>query len=76
MPYIVYFNKRNPRVRVRVHVDGCNQPFKNGGEHKYDQGGYQKFSTYADALEFARSKGASINNSSVGPCFFCKPDKQ
>jgi hypothetical protein len=50
MSFVTYENKNNPHVTV--HVDGCNQIAKHGGEHKYGQGGYRR---HASGMMFVHS---------------------
>ena len=67
MSFVTYENKNNPHVTV--HVDGCNQIAKRGGEHKYGQGGYRKHTTYIDAEGYASRTGLPVID-----CSFCKPN--
>lgn len=66
MAFVTYENRNNPHVTI--HIDGCNQIAKHGGEHKYGQGTYRKHATYGDAVKHATSTGLQVIN-----CSFCGP---
>ena len=66
MEYMTYWNSRNPHVMI--HVAGCKQIKKRGGEHKYAQGGYEEHATYADAKAHAKTTKLPVKE-----CSFCKP---
>ena len=66
MPFVTYENRRNPHVTI--HLQGCRQIAKNGGEHKHGQGSYSDHITYADAQKFAEGTKLPIII-----CSFCKP---
>jgi hypothetical protein len=66
MGFTTYENMANPHVTI--HIDGCGQIRKHGGQHKYKQGSYHHHETYQTALRYARTTGLPVKN-----CFFCKP---
>ena len=66
MPFVTYENRRNPHVTI--HMAGCRQIAKNGGEHKYNQGNYKDHSAYKDSEVYA--DGTKLP---VIICSFCKP---
>ena len=66
MSYVTYENHRNPHVTI--HAAGCNQIGKNGGQHKYGQGGYRDHAAYSEAREYAASTGLRVII-----CSYCKP---
>ena len=66
MGYETYENRANPHITI--HKDICSQLRKNGGEHKYQQGGYIKFASLEDALVYAKTTGLDVKE-----CKFCKP---
>lgn len=66
MPFVTYENRRRPRATV--HKAGCSQIAKNGGEHKYGQGGYKEPETFAQAETYAKSTSLPIIY-----CSFCVP---
>ena len=66
MAYTTYENVANPHVTI--HIDGCGQIKKRGGEHKFNQGGYRYHDDYREALLYARGTGLPVKN-----CSFCNP---
>lgn len=66
MLFVTYESRNNPHVTI--HVDGCNQIAKHGGEHQYDQGSYRTHAAYNDAERYAINTGLP-----VGECSFCRP---
>jgi hypothetical protein len=66
MGFTTYKNTANPHVTI--HLEGCNQIKKHGGQHRYGQGSYEYHETYADAKAFARSTRLPVRD-----CSFCKP---
>jgi len=66
MSFVTYENRFEPHVTI--HVDGCNQIAKRGGEHTYGQGKYENHATYGEAAEYATNTGLPIRY-----CSFCKP---
>lgn len=66
MMFVTYENRRNPHVTI--HAAGCSQIAKNGGQHKYGQGGYRNHATYAEATRYAKGTGLKCIL-----CSFCKP---
>ncbi len=69
MPFVTYENRRNPHATV--HKAGCRQIAKNGGKHKYGQGGYKEHETFTDAQTYAQSTGLPVIY-----CSFCAPQGQ
>ncbi len=66
MRFITYHNVANPHVTV--HVDGCGQVRKHGGDHAHGNGWYEQHDTYAMAR--ARADESSLP---VRDCSFCRP---
>jgi len=66
MPFVTYENRRNPHVTI--HLEGCGQIAKNGGQHKYGQGNYKNHTTYPEAQSYAEQTKLPIIN-----CSFCNP---
>ena len=66
MPFETYENSHNPHVEV--HVSGCRQLRKHGGEHKHGQGGYAAHATYEAARAYAAATGLPVRD-----CPFCTP---
>jgi HNH endonuclease len=64
MAFITYENKRNPHVTI--HLEGCGQIAKHGGEHKKGQGKYESHATFEDAVTYAKSTELPIIE-----CSFC-----
>jgi putative zinc finger/helix-turn-helix YgiT family protein len=67
MKFITYENRRNPRLTI--HLAGCSQIAKRGGEHKYGQGEYKDHTRYSEAQNYAAQTGLPVKE-----CSFCKPD--
>jgi hypothetical protein len=65
MAFITYENHRNPHITI--HLDGCSQIAKRGGQHKHGQGGYQLHDNYSMARSYAESTGLS----NIIDCSFC-----
>jgi len=40
-----------------VHKAGCGHLRQHGGEHRYEQGKYRSFATFAEAYEYASKTG-------------------
>jgi len=51
--FVTYENRANPHVRV--HRPTCGHLRKNGGEHRYGQGGYVNHPDLARAVAYARA---------------------
>jgi hypothetical protein len=66
MDFVTYQNRRNPHVTI--HVAGCSQIAKHGGEHKHGQGEYHHHATFADAQLHAQQTGLPVIE-----CSFCRP---
>jgi len=66
MKFVTYENRRNPHVTI--HLADCRQLRKNGGTHKYGQGGYRDHETLADANNYADTTGLPKSD-----CSFCVP---
>ena len=64
--FVTYENRANPHATI--HAYGCNQIAKNGGEHKYGQGGYKNHATYEEAEAYAKRTGLPVIH-----CSFCNP---
>ena len=62
MAFVTYENRRNPHVTI--HVEGCSQIRKRGGEHAHGQGEYHDHATSPDAQQ---TELPGIE------CSFCKP---
>jgi len=58
MPFVTYENRRNPHVTI--HLDGCAQIAKRGGEHRHGQGEYRNHSTYEEAKVYAEVTGLLV----------------
>jgi hypothetical protein len=69
MAFVTYENHRNPHVTI--HLAGCSQIAKRGGEHKYAQGEYKDHATYNEAQSYAAQTGLPVIE-----CSFCKPPGQ
>jgi hypothetical protein len=66
MPFVTYENQRNPHVTI--HVEGCSQIQKRGGELVQGQGEYHNHPTFEEALEYANQTELPVIK-----CSFCKP---
>ena len=66
MSFVTYENYRSPNVTI--HVAGCSQIGKNGGQHKYGQGEYRDHRTYSEASDYAKRTKLPVR-----VCSFCKP---
>jgi len=66
MPFETYENRSNPHVTI--HVEGCTQLRKRGGEHQHSQGAYHSHATYQAAAAYAESTGLPLVR-----CSFCTP---
>ena len=53
MSFVTYENHQNRHVTI--HLAGCHQIGKRGGQHKYGQGGYHSYSSYSQAYQYADS---------------------
>ena len=69
MAFVTYENRRNPHVTI--HVAGCSQIAKRGGEHKHGQGEYNEHATFAAAKHYAVQTGLPVIE-----CSYCKPPGQ
>ena len=69
MAFITYENRWNPHVTI--HVAGCSQIAKRGGEHKHGQGEYRDHATFSEAQHYAFQTGLEVVE-----CSFCKPPGQ
>jgi len=69
MAFVTYENRWNPHVTI--HVAGCSQIEKRGGEHKHGQGQYNEHAKLADAQEYAQQTELRVIE-----CSFCKPHRQ
>ena len=69
MAFVTYENRRNRHVTI--HVEGCSQIRKHGGEHAYGQGEYHNHATFLDAQQHAQQTGLPLIE-----CSFCKPGDQ
>jgi hypothetical protein len=69
MGFTAYINKHNPHVAI--HRDGCSEIRKRGGEHKYGQGWYEHFETYAQAFDSAKE-----SNKPIWICSKCQPSSE
>ena len=49
--FVTYENRHNPHVTI--HLQGCGQVRKRGGEHKYGQGKYKTHATLSEAVAYA-----------------------
>ena len=65
---MIYKNVANPHVAI--HLQGCGQIRKHGGQHKYGQGEYQEHATYDLAVGYAKGTGLRWS-----PCSFCRPER-
>ena len=63
MGFITYENRNNPHITI--HIDGCNQLRKNGGEGR---GEYYNHNTLEEARNYATTTGLPIKE-----CSFCNP---
>lgn len=68
MAFETYENTWNRHVTI--HVSGCSQLRKRGGEHAYDQGGYKTHDSYKDAEAYATTTSLPIVR-----CSYCQPEK-
>jgi hypothetical protein len=66
MAFVTCENRRNPHVTI--HVEGCSQSRKRGGEHAHGQGEYHNHATFPDAQGYAQQTGLPKIE-----CSFCKP---
>jgi hypothetical protein len=66
MPFVTYENTHNPHVTI--HVDGCGQVRKRGGQHVHDQGRYYDHPSYNAARAHAEGTGLPLRD-----CSFCTP---
>jgi hypothetical protein len=69
MAFVTYENRRNPHVTI--HVEGCSQIRKRGGEHAHGQGEYHEHVTFSEAQLYARQTGLPVIE-----CSFCNPADQ
>jgi len=69
MSFVTYENRANPHATV--HAAGCRQVAKNGGTHKYGQGGYKEHKTFAEAAAYAKATELPVIY-----CSFCVPQSQ
>ena len=69
MAFVTYENRRNPHVTI--HVEGCSQIRKRGGEHAHGQGEYHNYATFSDAQRYAQQTELPVIE-----CSFCKPADQ
>ncbi len=60
-----YENRHNPHVTI--HGEGCTQPRKRGGDHKFDQGEYRQHATLLEAERYAQGLGLPVIR-----CSFCQ----
>lgn len=65
--FVTYENYRNPHVTI--HVAGCGQIAKRGGQQVGGQGKYEQHASLAEAEHYAEKTGLNIVR-----CFFCEPD--
>jgi hypothetical protein len=70
MRFVTYTNRSNRHVAI--HVAGCSQIRKRGGEHERDDGEYHDHETYDQAKQYAQQTGVTP----VKDCHFCKPSAQ
>lgn len=66
MEFVTYQNRTSKQATV--HVKGCRHVAKHGGTHKYGQGGYEHFPTFAAADAYAQATGFPVKH-----CSFCVP---
>jgi len=64
--FVTYENRHNPPVTI--HLDGCGQIGKRGGEHKHNQGEYKSHGTLPQAIAYANTTGLPVIH-----CSYCKP---
>jgi hypothetical protein len=65
--FVTYENYSNPHVTI--HVDGCSQIAKRGGQHKHGQGKYHKHEAYSEASVYAQGTRLPVKL-----CSFCNPN--
>jgi predicted nucleic acid-binding protein len=65
--FVTYENHANKHVTI--HVAGCTQVAKRGGEHKYGDGKYESHATYRDARRYAERTGLEP----IIDCSYCNP---
>ncbi len=58
MAFTTYENRRNPHVTI--HLAGCSQIAKRGGEHKHGQGEYKEHATFGEAKDYADHTGLPV----------------
>lgn len=63
MKYVVYTNKNNPHSTI--HIKGCVEIKKRGGEHKYNQGDYFECNTLEDAEEYCEQREQDNKNNII-----------
>jgi hypothetical protein len=68
--FMTYENHANKHVTI--HVAGCTQIGKRGGEHKYGDGKYESHATYSDARRYAERIGLEP----VIDCSYCNPQSR
>lgn len=68
MEYVIYTNRNDSHSTI--HIKGCFQIKKRGGEHKYNQGDYFECSTIEEAEEYCKEKEPE-NKGEIIHCSSC-----